>query len=270
MRSHIFFKCVREQECTSGKWILQSLVKPEMMMELIDGVIPIGSQKWNLLHEKAACKLAIENSIQLTLSQCQPGEFTCHSGDCIPLEERCNINLNCNDLSDEYNCIGVKTGNQYAKELLPVSLNAEPCIIHINTSILSFPSISTKDLKFTADFYLNLRWHDLRISMLDLDHNYIKNRLSIEELDSLWMPKLAFVNSLDRLDSIRPSSGILVRESNPVIADISLPNEGNSYQTNRIHQAYILITFQHMCFLAKTTQFIFHNDTFKNFHVISY
>ena len=92
------------------------------MLELVDGKIPIGSQKWKLLQEKAACNEVIENSIQLTLSQCNPGEFTCHSGDCVPLEDRCNININCDDLSDEYNCVKLKIGNQYAKELLPVCL----------------------------------------------------------------------------------------------------------------------------------------------------
>ena len=200
-----------------------------MKLELIDGKIPIGSQKWKLLKEKAACNQHIDNSIQLTLSQCNSDEFTCHSGDCISLEDKCNINLNCIDFSDEYNCVNLKIGNQYAKELLPVSLNAEPCIVYINASILSFPSISTKDVKFTADFYLNLRWQDLRLTMWDLDHNYIKNRLSKEELDSLWMPKLAFVNSLHQLESIRPSRGVLIREINPVNGGISLANEGNSY-----------------------------------------
>ena len=65
---------------------------------------------------KTICKHKTGNSIQLTFSQCYPGKFTCDSGQCVPLEERCNIEMNCEDQKDEYNCAGIKIGNEYASE----------------------------------------------------------------------------------------------------------------------------------------------------------
>ena len=121
---------------------------------------------------------------------------------------------------------GLKLGSSYAKEKIPVSLTSEPITIFINVSLIAFPIISTKDTKFSTDFYLNIRWYDLRLDMWDLDHDFFKNSLSKEELDALWKPKLAFVNSLSQLYSIQPSIGILIKESDPLAEDISLATEG--------------------------------------------
>ena len=226
-RSHIFFKCTRNEECENGKWIVQSLIKPDIMLELYNNDIPMGRQKWSLVKRETICKFETGNSIQLTFSQCYPGKFSCDSGQCVPLKERCNIELNCEDQTDEYNCAGIRIGNEYAREKMPVSLTAEPTLIYINVSILAFPTISVKDSKFSADFYLNLRWHDLRINLWDLDHDYSKNSLSNEELNSIWKPKLAFVNTLSQTYSIQQLQGMLIRESDALNEDSSLATEGN-------------------------------------------
>ena len=226
VRSHIFFNCTREEECETGKWILQSLIRPEMMLELANDGLPIGRQKWNPIKGKTICEHQNGNSILLTFSQCYPGKFSCDSGQCIPLEKRCNIKFNCKDKSDENNCAGIKTGNEYSREKMPVSLSAEPTIIYINVSLLAFPSISTKFLKFSVDFHLNLQWHDLRLYLWDLNNDFSKNSLSKEELDALWKPELVFVNTLSQLNSIQPLQGTLVKESEPIREDSSLATEG--------------------------------------------
>ena len=197
------------------------------MLELANSDFPMGRKIWNLNKGKSFCNNKIGDSVELTFSQCYPDKFTCDSGQCIPLEERCNIELNCEDETDEYNCAGIRIGNGYAKGKIPVSLTAEPSIIFINVSLLAFPFINTKDVKFSADFNLNLRWYDLRLNLWDLDHDFYKNSLSKEELDDLWIPKLAFVNSLGQLYSTKPSDGTLIKESDPFKEDNSLATEGN-------------------------------------------
>ena len=197
------------------------------MLELTNSDFPLGRQKWNLIQGDTICNNEIGSSIQLTFSTCYPGNFTCDSGQCVPLEERCNIELNCEDQTDEYNCFGLKTGSHYAKEKIPISVTADPTIIYINVSLLSFPSISTKDTKFSTDFYVNIRWYDLRLDLWDLDHDFSKNSLSKEELDALWKPKLSFVNSLLFFNSVQALEGVLIKENYPLNEDISLATEGN-------------------------------------------
>ncbi len=38
-------------------------------------------------------------------------------------------------------------------------------VVYLNVSILALPYIDTAQLRFTADFYLNLRWYDLRVNL---------------------------------------------------------------------------------------------------------
>ena len=204
------------------------------MFELTNSDFPMGRQKWDLIQGDTICNKDIGSSIQLTLSLCYPDKFTCDSGECVPLEKRCNIELNCNDQTDEKDCYGLKIENHYAKEKSPVSVTADPTIIYINVSLQAFPSISTKDNKFSTDFYLKIRWYDLRLNMWNLDHDFSKNILSKVELDAIWKPELDFVNSLlSESYSIQPLKGVLIKENNPLNEDISLATEGN--------QCYLLI-----------------------------
>ena len=69
----------------------------------------------------------------------------------------------------------LKIDENYDKATLPDSENRDPCIVFINVTIFALPILSTKELRFTADFYLNLRWYDLRLTLLDLN---LKNRMS--------------------------------------------------------------------------------------------
>ena len=148
---------------------------------------------------------------------------------------------------------------------MPLSINPEPCIVYINVSILAFPAISTKDVRFTADFYLNLRWHDLRLNFWDLDHDYVKNRLSEEELDTIWMPRIAFTNSFGKLLHVDKLSGTLIREKEALIEDISLDTEGKKDDIIfHLKSKFFLLFLQHIFFLVKTIQSIQAEDSFKN------
>ncbi|EDV18684.1 uncharacterized protein TRIADDRAFT_9719, partial [Trichoplax adhaerens] len=46
--------------------------------------------------------------------QCQPSQFKCNNGLCIPSHNWCNFQYNCEDMSDEQNCIYPKC-NQFTE-----------------------------------------------------------------------------------------------------------------------------------------------------------
>lgn len=62
------------------------------------------------------------------------------------------------DKSDEYYCEYLRFGENYAKELVPRDETGSPLIVYMNVSVLAFPFIETINLKFTADYFLNLKW----------------------------------------------------------------------------------------------------------------
>ena len=85
-------------------------------------------------------------------------------------------------------------------------------------------------MKFTADFYLNLRWYDSRIYFRDLNNVTSLNALSLQDKEGIWTPRLAFTNALGPLQTEKDSltTGVLIRNGNPLPEDISLSTEGES------------------------------------------
>lgn len=116
--------------------------------------------------------------------------------------------------------------------------NGEPCIIYINASVLAFPFINTVNLKFTADFYLNLRWYDLRLGFMDLNNVTYLNTLTKEDKNSIWVPTLSFLNALGPYSTVvdESTSGVLVRLGKPLPEEISLTQEGKYYNTYRLYK----------------------------------
>ena len=209
-KSHIFFKCTEAYECNSGTWMLQSVLDSNKTLEL-NGDLPIGVRNWELKNDYAYCNQKSGYKVNLTFSQCYPNKFTCGTGHCISLEDRCSIAYDCKDQTDEKDCRKIKRKEGYSKAIFPIQAN-EPSIIYINISIQSLPDISTTNSRFTADFFLNLRWQDLRLDLLDLNHDLVMNRMSKEELDEIWKPKLAFTNALGPQNPIGPMVGTLIKQ----------------------------------------------------------
>ena len=122
-------------------------------------------------------------------------------------------------------------GANYARELIPIDTSKKPCIVYINASVLAFPSIDTVNLKFTADFYLNLRWYDFRVDFRDLNNITTLNGLSEVDREALWTPKLNFLNALGPYQTVMDdlSSGVLIRQGNPLPEDLTMETEGLFY-----------------------------------------
>ena len=134
--------------------------------------------------------------------------------------------------SDEINCDYLKFGGNYAKELIPRDAGGATTIVYINISVLAFPFIDTVNLKFTADFFLNLRWYDLRIDFRDLNNISSLNSLDESDRSVIWVPKLGFVNALGPFQTVVDDlvTGVLIREDEkPLKEDISLPIEGGRH-----------------------------------------
>ena len=104
---------------------------------------------------------------------------------CVPkaafiFSSKCDTNIDCEDKSDEINCAYMKLPDNYAKELIPRDPLGGAVLVHMNVSFLAFPVIDVFSLKFTVDYFLNMRWFDLRIDFRDLNNVTILNSLDPE------------------------------------------------------------------------------------------
>ena len=113
---------------TSQRWRLQSLLQPSKFMETegdLSSLIPIGSYSWKTGSHNSWCSKPEGFTTDLTFSQCFPNKYTCDSGYCIPLHQRCNTELNCEDKSDENNCHTLVLEENYNKRVPPIT-SADP------------------------------------------------------------------------------------------------------------------------------------------------
>lgn len=80
LKSNIYFD--------GSKWVLQSLVNSNMSVITFGkwpDKVPIGRFKWTLQFDNAVCEKLDNEVIELTLSKCFQDQFTCSSGDCLPI-----------------------------------------------------------------------------------------------------------------------------------------------------------------------------------------
>jgi hypothetical protein len=197
-KSQIYFNTSLEA------WILQSFEDPDMTLEAQESMeddLPIGRQNWKIGKSFKRCNHKSGNNIKLTLSTCYPDHFTCNSGLCLLLPFRCDFFNDCQDQSDELDCHFLMKPSTYSKSILPME-DRKPVQVFINVLILAFPDISTLSQKFTVDFYLELSWTDHRLKFENLQDFSSLNALSEEGKQSLWSPKLLFVNGLGPFQTV--------------------------------------------------------------------
>jgi len=231
--SHMYYKAGEREspESWTGNWRIESLKDPNQVLILStrnSQGYPFGRFDWQMGPEAGVCgkePAPSPNSfISLTLSSCPEETFTCDSGACIPLANKCNSKIDCfEDESDESHCSYLEVPPNYAGQLSPRSTGSEAVPVFVNVSILAFPVIDTVNLAFTADYYINLRWYDGRLNFKDLNDNSLLNGVQTEALVRLWAPQLAFTNALGPFQTVvdELSVATIVLESNPWHDDIS-------------------------------------------------
>ena len=118
------------------------------------------------------------------------------------------------------------------------NVDHDPINLYINISIIGVPEINTKELKFTVDFEINLRWFDSRLHFWNLQNRSIINRIKQKDKEVIWKPELVFVNALGPpVDNVGSSTVILVKQGNPLKENISLHKEGKQFRIQGNHHS---------------------------------
>ena len=114
---------------------------------------------------------------------------------------RCNSQLDCSDLSDEFDCKKFDPGLSYQNFIAPPPLRLNTTekdvkiTVAISADIISILDIDEIDSIFHVQFFLHLTWYDSRLKFYNLKTDTGLNTLSPAEKKEIWKPILVFENT---------------------------------------------------------------------------
>ena len=138
--------------------------------------------------------------LDIKLSTCSAGEFTCNNGQCIDLERRCDQTVNCKDESDEDHCKMIFMKDNYNKKISAFKYDEKtkeniPVSVKISMDIKKILKIEEVNHVFSVKFRLVMEWYDHRLNYYNLKEQRSSNSLSLKEVEKLWIPYIVFENS---------------------------------------------------------------------------
>ncbi|KAF2363426.1 Low-density lipoprotein (LDL) receptor class A repeat [Trinorchestia longiramus] len=188
---------------------------------------PVGLRRWKINGDK--CE---QTAIELLLTACKADQYTCNDGTCIDKMQRCDLQVNCPDQSDERLCSPVVMPGDYIKEVPPARVGKKAAPVQIEVNILSLQPVDTMNMFLTLTLIITLVWKDPRVNMESL--NYDEN-LNVIRSDELWQPNLLFEDEYHSEATLEllTSNFQVVMESEPLADDITRVREDEVYPGTR-------------------------------------
>ena len=161
----------------------------------------LGRHTWNITNEKRVCSNGVPWVRELKLTGCDEGQFTCDSGNCVMMEQRCDQVVQCRDESDESNCQILVLKESYNKRIPPITtvsatdFTVVPVQVDISIDLLKVVKIEEEDNKIDFQFEITLQWMDIRLTYHNLKTKTSLNALSDEDIKSLWLPLVIYDNT---------------------------------------------------------------------------
>ena len=214
----IFDKIGNKWKFSAKEGHLQELIH-ELAINSFTTRYPIGRKEW--LVKDPACQVN-DSRHQYTLSICTfPTEFTCDSGQCIDIKQRCDEQQDCSDGSDEKSCQAISVPSSYNKANAPTKANAQ-LLINVQANVTKINLIDTINMVVTLTLKIGFQWHDERLQFLNPTPN--KNNLIPKlESDHVWNPlnDLIYENAI--IGEIKTEQDYQM-EVMPIVADAIDPS----------------------------------------------
>ena len=188
------------------KWMMTVNRKKTIGQTFADDIsYVLGTHSWHITNDTAKCRY---KRMELKMTGCSEGEFTCSNGDCVHMEERCDQVLDCEHKSDELNCKTVLLEESYRKTAPPLGLRREnrtrkviPAEVKVSVTLLDISAIRETDNEIDIKFTPQFEWVESRATFYNLKTKTSQNTLEKTEIDWLWIPKIIYRNNKDNFDT---------------------------------------------------------------------
>ena len=190
-------------------WVLKNINNPNVtaISYIPFKTLAIGNYAWNITGD-IKCK---DKTRMLSLTSCNDEKFTCNSGLCINVTQRCDGKVDCNDDSDELHCEVVKIDESYNNLLAPPpheEKKTKKISVNISIEIQTFSAFSPIEGSFESQFTLAMVWYDSRLKYNNLRDS--PKSLRMETIEEIWFPGLKFENTKTKV-MIEPDINALVQ-----------------------------------------------------------
>ena len=166
----------------------------------------LGKHNWTITGDKHQCYKGKEYSIEMKLTGCDDKtQFTCDDGQCVKMEERCNQMPDCEDKSDELNCRILVLERGFNKRVPPVGTTSgevrmlDPVEVRISLTLYKIVAIKEEEHSIQLQFQISLEWKENRATYYNLKPEFYLNALSMDEINSLWLPLIVYMNTDQQL-----------------------------------------------------------------------
>ena len=166
----------------------------------------LGKHKWRIQNDSYECSNGSPYVIELKLTGCGEGKFTCNDGQCVTMEQRCDQLANCRDKSDERRCELVKSEEGYNRKVPPITSVSStwrseaddrvvPVPVNISITLMKVVEIEETDHSIHLQFQISLQWRENRVKYLNLKKDTSLNALTDGEIKELWLPLILYDNT---------------------------------------------------------------------------
>ena len=167
-----FSKIMYDSSPQKPKWFIrQELSGVEAWTDASHMSYALGKQTWTVQDDNAECR---ENAympiyqVEMKLTGCEEGEFTCDDGQCVKMAQRCNQLTNCRDKSDERGCKILILDQSYNKRIPPITPaslikdSVKPVTVSISLTLLQVVAIEEEEHAIELQFEITLEWKENR------------------------------------------------------------------------------------------------------------
>ncbi|KAK3854027.1 hypothetical protein Pcinc_039462 [Petrolisthes cinctipes] len=174
-------------------WKLTLLTDPHIharMLSTSDMAHPIGIHEYEVVGDKCRGERQY-----LRLTSCTLNQFTCEDGTCVELEQRCNLELDCADNSDEMDCETLIIPSGYEKGLPPPKLNTDtPTPVLFDIVIMLVRNLDLLNSRLVLDLTLTRSWLDSRLQYKNLQKDQNLNQID-SMMKTVWYPDSNFLGT---------------------------------------------------------------------------